>query len=884
LLGGLVPLALVSAVGCTGGDDQASQDEELQALLRDKDLTQSMRSALTTAAPNPGSGGASGGSSGAAGAGGAVMVPPGGTAGTVGTAGVPGTAGFAMGGSTGRTDAGAGGFGGSTDVDGGFGGGAGGFGGGFFFGPQGQWGFDFCQPDRTDLNDSGPFGHTAFRGVAVQCTPNGIDGGALAIAQKEDIVLVPDQPTFTFAGGLTTAGWFNPTSTKQSRTLMRKRDQGTSAFALMLNDNKYQLVINLGNGKAASVVAPGKATANKWTHVAGTYDGTWLRLYIDGAEVAKTKAKGTIPPGPGPLLMANDGSERRFDGLMDTAFFDTRALAANEVMALTCIRGTPTVAGSPAMSAPTLPGTPASFDIAITNHSSPSCGPEDFTFFPQFFFPGIQVDPGFSFVPQIAPGATGHVTMNVTATDEPDPGTFTIPFFVQSQVFSPTKSNFAQGSVDFVLAASGCRISSSKELMIKNVAVVDDPVRTTGSGVWTFKHLMEAMAPTAADAPAMVEDMFKTFTVSTSVNGFAADARPGFQRNVLDVWPRTADGKLDLSQPPLVLQAIVNRFDLRDLSKGDAGEGRFVFAFVQDFGFGKFPFQATIILEYKLPASTPAEVKGWADAWHALGALTMGSPEYNAALEAITERFARRGARPGHVNGSAINAVRTNEIDFGINGIWQLREFELGAGGRLEPSTVKLTPDLTFNGTDTLAQYVNANEASIIAETHTVPTQFAGAPFATGTVFNDFFTRWSSPGITNPEARFHFALNTCNGCHSIETNVSFLQIQPRGPGGEAGLSPFLTGTQAFDPFSGTFRAFGDLARRASDLRAVECPGDPGPVFPPPTFDGGMPPSSDGGIVSPPAVDGGVAPPPPKGVAPAGFAPGTSLTKGISRVH
>jgi hypothetical protein len=47
---------------------------------------------------------------------------------------------------------------------------------------------------------------------------------------------------------------------------------------------------------------------------------------------------------------------------------------------------------------------------------------------------GITVDPSFSFLPPIAGGATGHVAMTGTATDDVDSGTFTAPFFVQVPV------------------------------------------------------------------------------------------------------------------------------------------------------------------------------------------------------------------------------------------------------------------------------------------------------------------------------------------------------------------------------------------------------------------------------------------------------------------
>src|SRR5262249_12950848 len=106
--------------------------------------------------------------------------------------------------------------------------------------------------------------------------------------------------------------------------------------------------------------------------------------------------------------------------------------------------------------------------------------------------------------------------------------------------------------------------------------------------------------------------------------------------------------------------------------------------------------------------------------------------------------------------------------------------------GLLEPALLALTPDRAFNQTATLASYINANQAAIIAEQHTVPALFAGRPFQAGAVFNDL-TTWFAPGV-DPEARHHFAINTCNGCHSTrETNTEFLQITPRFGSNEARL-------------------------------------------------------------------------------------------------
>jgi len=73
------------------------------------------------------------------------------------------------------------------------------------------------------------------------------------------------------------------------------------------------------------------------------------------------------------------------------------------------------------------------------------------------------------------------------------------------------------------------------------------------------------------------------------------------------------------------------------------------------------------------------------------------------------------------------------------------------------------------------------------------PARPGHSPLSAGSVFNDLL-EWSAPGITNPDARLHASLNTCNGCHGPETNTGFLMVTPRFPGQEAVLSQFLTGT------------------------------------------------------------------------------------------
>jgi hypothetical protein len=212
-------------------------------------------------------------------------------------------------------------------------------------------------------------------------------------------------------------------------------------------------------------------------------------------------------------------------------------------------------------------------------------------------------------------------------------------------------------------------------------------------------------------------------------------------------------------------------------------------------------------------------VKDWARQWSDLGSLELGSAEYNAALEGITEQFVRAGAAPSKPNGSALNQLRINEIALG--NAWELREFNL-TNGALKEVTVKMTPDLSFNRTAVLANFVNANEAAILADRHVVPEQFAGNSFLGGAAPMAGVVIWDSPSsgppITSREARQKFSLQTCNGCHLGETQTGFTHIGPAPFGIPARLSGFMTGIGVADPADGLpIREFNELQRRAADL-------------------------------------------------------------------
>jgi hypothetical protein len=382
-------------------------------------------------------------------------------------------------------------------------------------------------------------------------------------------------------------------------------------------------------------------------------------------------------------------------------------------------------------------------------------------------------------------------------------------------------------------------VEPTHALMVTSTPVVEDPARTVnactgagaGMGKWTFGYLMQQMANepvSGIPAHAFAKRWINKFAVSQTVNDFAAGPRPGVASQILAGWQAASGGtgaNLDLAKAPFKLLAIVNRVDLREnaaYAGGNAGELRFVFGAL---GPGCSPLRFTVIFEFGVKASGCKNIRAWAQKWTNLPT-PVGSAAYNAALEAITEEVVKAGADPDKPNGSALNQLRTN--DFAAAPRWELREFRIFStdsdAGHLRMVTIKQTPDFTLRGVANtqVRDYVNTNAATIKLDKHVVPLDFpAGTPFLGAATQYDNNTIWNQTGITDREARHHFSLNTCDGCHAGETNTFFTHVNPAGFGTAATLSGFMTGITLADPADGSpTRTFNDLLRRKTDLETL----------------------------------------------------------------
>ena len=76
-----------------------------------------------------------------------------------------------------------------------------------------------------------------------------------------------------------------------------------------------------------------RLTPGRWQHIAGTYDGTTQRLFLDGEQVAQKTIAVDIVVTTGPLRMGSEapGSDNHYAGLIDDVAVYDRALSEQEV-------------------------------------------------------------------------------------------------------------------------------------------------------------------------------------------------------------------------------------------------------------------------------------------------------------------------------------------------------------------------------------------------------------------------------------------------------------------------------------------------------------------------------------------------------------------------
>ncbi len=336
------------------------------------------------------------------------------------------------------------------------------------------------------------------------------------------------------------------------------------------------------------------------------------------------------------------------------------------------------------------------------------------------------------------------------------------------------------------------------EIVIRDLRVVEDGRRTQWDGnvsptddqegAWSFgrlfadlarkpdgaglahDHCMEDAGCLDSYTPTAPANYVRNWILSNwddpdqvLINCDSVPIRPNIVSQIIDPWPKAANGDLDLTQSPFRLLAIVRRPDLVDMSPPGtssndcttfirdprgAGELRFVFGLTDPVG--ALPKNFTVILEYNVPANTTDAANAELQRWHTLASSAFGSDDYLSTLATLTREITRDGSRqiwphdPGEApcdSDDTVHAGRQHDNNLlrirtqdrlvdtptQIPQPSQFRQFEVpldsnaNAVGRFYLTE---TPAYKYRQTDRLGDFITDNCADIEAEHFKVGQEF----------------------------------------------------------------------------------------------------------------------------------------------------------------
>jgi len=159
-------------------------------------------------------------------------------------------------------------------------------------------------------------------------------GKALSFDGLNDWVTVNDAASLDLTTGMTLEAWVYPTESMTGwRTLVIKESPPDRAsYYLYANSNTDQPATGAFISSYQGLQGGPWLLPNTWVHLAGTYDGTTQRLYVNGTEVAKRAQSGLIAVSGGVLRIGGESIWGEFfKGRIDEIRVYNRALSAAEI-------------------------------------------------------------------------------------------------------------------------------------------------------------------------------------------------------------------------------------------------------------------------------------------------------------------------------------------------------------------------------------------------------------------------------------------------------------------------------------------------------------------------------------------------------------------------
>jgi glucose/arabinose dehydrogenase/PKD repeat protein len=191
--------------------------------------------------------------------------------------------------------------------------------------------YSFNEGSGASVADASGGGNVGSIGSATWSTA-GKYGNALSFNGSSARVAVPDSPSLRLTSGMTLEAWVFPTLVNTAwRDVIYK---GNDDYYLEATSSNSGRPVGGGiiGGSYGEAYGTSNLAANAWTHLAATYDGTTLRLYVNGTQVSSVARSGAIATSNGVLSIGGDPLYGQFfEGRIDDVRIYNRALTQAQI-------------------------------------------------------------------------------------------------------------------------------------------------------------------------------------------------------------------------------------------------------------------------------------------------------------------------------------------------------------------------------------------------------------------------------------------------------------------------------------------------------------------------------------------------------------------------
>ena len=200
-------------------------------------------------------------------------------------------------------------------------------------------------PNEVCRDSSGQGNHIGNSLYCLATDAGRIGGGARLQRGNGGFILVPHSSSLNAANGLTIEAWLwldpeAPVSDYQriickSSTDVSRDTYGAREYDLAVGpQGDLQFWLRLNSSRFLLEAPANSLTKGVWSHLAATFDGSSMCMYVNGAMKASHPAQGEIDQTVGPLVIGNSygyGFREQFSGIIDEVHLWNKARSEDQI-------------------------------------------------------------------------------------------------------------------------------------------------------------------------------------------------------------------------------------------------------------------------------------------------------------------------------------------------------------------------------------------------------------------------------------------------------------------------------------------------------------------------------------------------------------------------